>query len=47
MADIRIENLRKEFGSFVAVEDSSFTVHDGEFWRCSGPPAVARRRHFA
>ena len=31
MAEIRIENLRKQFGSFAAVQDSSFTVHDGEF----------------
>ena len=27
MADIRIEHLRKQFGSFVAVQDSSFVIH--------------------
>jgi multiple sugar transport system ATP-binding protein len=29
VAEIVIRNLRKEFGSFVAVEDSTFTVGDG------------------
>ena len=32
MAEIRIENLHKAFGDFVAVKDSSFTVGDGEFF---------------
>ena len=30
MAQIRIENVRKEFGAFTAVQSSSFTVEDGE-----------------
>ena len=30
MAEIRIENLHKAFGDFVAVKDSSFTVGDGD-----------------
>ena len=42
MADIRIENLRKEFGSFVAVQDSSFTVHDGEFLALLGPSGCGK-----
>ena len=32
MAQIRIENVRKEFGSFTAVESSSFTIEDGEIF---------------
>ena len=31
MAEIEIKNLRKEFGEFVAVQDSTFRVEDGEF----------------
>jgi ABC-type nitrate/sulfonate/bicarbonate transport system ATPase subunit len=31
MAEIRVENLHKAFGDFVAVKDSSFTVNNGEF----------------
>lgn len=42
MADIRIENLRKQFGSFVAVEDSSFTIHDGEFLALLGPSGCGK-----
>ena len=30
MAQIRIENLRKDFGAFTAVQASTFTVEDGE-----------------
>ncbi len=32
MAMIRIENLRKSFGDFVAVQNSSFAIEDGEFF---------------
>jgi multiple sugar transport system ATP-binding protein len=32
MAEITVENLRKAFGDFVAVRDSTFTIHDGEFF---------------
>jgi multiple sugar transport system ATP-binding protein len=42
MADIRIENLRKEFGSFVAVENSSFSVKDGEFLALLGPSGCGK-----
>ena len=32
MAEIRVENLHKTFGDFTAVQNSSFTVEDGEFF---------------
>ncbi len=42
MAEIRVENLRKAFGSFVAVEDSTFTVADGEFLALLGPSGCGK-----
>nr|WP_316651117.1 ABC transporter ATP-binding protein [uncultured Gellertiella sp.] len=42
MAEIRIENLRKEFGSFIAVKGSSFTVRDGEFLALLGPSGCGK-----
>ena len=42
MAEIRVENLRKEFGSFVAVQNSSFTVEDGEFFVMLGPSGCGK-----
>ncbi len=42
MAEIRIEHVRKQFGSFVAVEDSSFVVHDGEFLALLGPSGCGK-----
>lgn len=42
MAEIQITNLRKEFGNFVAVEDSSFTVRDGEFFMLLGPSGCGK-----
>ncbi len=42
MADIRIENLRKQFGSFIAVKDSSFVIHDGEFLALLGPSGCGK-----
>ena len=42
MAQIRIENLRKEFGSFTAVQASSFTVEDGEFFMLLGPSGCGK-----
>jgi len=42
MAEIRVQNLRKEFGSFVAVQDSSFVVEDGEFFVMLGPSGCGK-----
>ena len=42
MAEIRIENLRKTFGSFVAVQESSFTIEDGEFLALLGPSGCGK-----
>jgi multiple sugar transport system ATP-binding protein len=42
MAEIRVENLRKQFGSFVAVQDSSFVVEDGEFFCLLGPSGCGK-----
>ncbi len=42
MAEIRIENLHKAFGDFVAVRDSSFTIHDGEFFVMLGPSGCGK-----
>ncbi|MET0599911.1 MAG: ABC transporter ATP-binding protein [Mesorhizobium sp.] len=42
MAEIRVENLRKEFGAFVAVRDSSFVVEDGEFFVMLGPSGCGK-----
>jgi multiple sugar transport system ATP-binding protein len=42
LAEIVIRNLRKEFGSFVAVKESSFTVGDGEFFMLLGPSGCGK-----
>jgi multiple sugar transport system ATP-binding protein len=42
MAEIRVENLRKAFGEFVAVKDSTFTVNDGEFLALLGPSGCGK-----
>ncbi|PHS78352.1 MAG: ABC transporter ATP-binding protein [Rhodospirillaceae bacterium] len=42
MAQIRIENVRKEFGAFTAVQDSSFTIEDGEFFMLLGPSGCGK-----
>jgi multiple sugar transport system ATP-binding protein len=42
MAEIAIRNLRKEFGDFTAVEGSSFTVGDGEFFMLLGPSGCGK-----
>ena len=42
MAEIRIENLQKNFGDFVAVRESSFTIHDGEFFVMLGPSGCGK-----
>ncbi len=42
MAEIVIRNLRKEFGDFVAVKESSFTVGNGEFFMLLGPSGCGK-----
>jgi multiple sugar transport system ATP-binding protein len=42
MAEIRIENLRKAFGDFVAVKNSSFTIDDGAFFVMLGPSGCGK-----
>ncbi|TDL81649.1 ABC transporter ATP-binding protein [Palleronia sediminis] len=42
MAQIRIQNVRKDFGSFTAVKSSSFTVEDGEFFMLLGPSGCGK-----
>ena len=42
MAQIRVQNLRKAFADFVAVQDSSFTVRDGEFFCLLGPSGCGK-----
>jgi multiple sugar transport system ATP-binding protein len=42
LAEIRVESLRKTFGDFVAVEDSSFTVAGGEFLVMLGPSGCGK-----
>ncbi|MDU8942021.1 ABC transporter ATP-binding protein [Ovoidimarina sediminis] len=42
MAEIVIRNLRKEFGDFTAVQSSSFTIEDGEFFMLLGPSGCGK-----
>ncbi len=42
MAQIVIKSLRKEFGAFTAVQSSSFTVEDGEFFMLLGPSGCGK-----
>jgi len=42
VAEIVIRNLRKEFGNFAAVQDSNFTVADGEFFMLLGPSGCGK-----
>jgi multiple sugar transport system ATP-binding protein len=42
VAEIRVQNLHKAFGDFVAVRDSSFTVRDGEFFCLLGPSGCGK-----
>jgi len=42
MAEVIVRNLRKEFGDFTAVESSSFTVADGEFFMLLGPSGCGK-----
>jgi len=42
MARIVIKNIRKQFGDFVAVQESSFTIEDGEFFMLLGPSGCGK-----
>ena len=42
MAEIVIRNLRKEFGAFTAVQGSTFTIKDGEFFMLLGPSGCGK-----
>jgi multiple sugar transport system ATP-binding protein len=42
MAEIIVRNLRKEFGSFTAVQSSSFKIEDGEFFMLLGPSGCGK-----
>ena len=42
MAQIKIKNLRKDFGEFNAVKSSSFTIEDGEFFMLLGPSGCGK-----
>lgn len=42
MAEIVIQNLRKEFGDFTAVQSSSFRIEDGEFFMLLGPSGCGK-----
>lgn len=42
MAQIRIQNVRKDFGAFNAVKSSTFTVEDGEFFMLLGPSGCGK-----
>ncbi|MEM6387106.1 MAG: ABC transporter ATP-binding protein [Pseudomonadota bacterium] len=42
MAEIVIKDVRKEFGDFVAVKESSFTIEDGEFFMLLGPSGCGK-----
>ena len=42
MADIRVQDLEKAFGDFVAVKQASFIVRDGEFFCLLGPSGCGK-----
>lgn len=42
MAEIRVQNLHKAFAEFTAVQDSTFTVRDGEFFCLLGPSGCGK-----
>ena len=42
MAQIKVNNLQKAFGDFVAVQGSTFTVEDGEFFVMLGPSGCGK-----
>ena len=42
MAQIRVENLRKQFGGFTAVRESTFTIDNGLFFVMLGPSGCGK-----
>jgi multiple sugar transport system ATP-binding protein len=42
MSDLKVQNLRRTFGSVVALEDMSFDVHEGEFFCLLGPSSSGK-----
>lgn len=42
MAQIVVDSVRKNFGDFVAVESSTFTVEDGDFFMLLGPSGCGK-----
>ncbi|MDJ0628739.1 MAG: ABC transporter ATP-binding protein [Rhodobacter sp.] len=42
MSDLRVQNLRREFGPVVALEDMTFDVADGEFFCLLGPSSSGK-----
>jgi len=42
VAEIRLENVRKSFDQFTAVEGSSFTIDDGTFFALLGPSGCGK-----
>jgi multiple sugar transport system ATP-binding protein len=42
MAEIKVTHVKKNFGEFVAVRDSTFTVSDGEFFCLLGPSGCGK-----
>jgi multiple sugar transport system ATP-binding protein len=42
MAEIRVDNLHKSFGEFIAVKDSSFAIKNGSFFCLLGPSGCGK-----
>ena len=42
MSELKVKNLRREFGSVVALEDMTFDVADGEFFCLLGPSSSGK-----
>jgi multiple sugar transport system ATP-binding protein len=42
MAEIRLDNVQKRFGEFIAVRGSSFAISDGEFFVLLGPSGCGK-----
>jgi multiple sugar transport system ATP-binding protein len=42
LSELRVKNLRREFGSVVALQDMSFEVAEGEFFCLLGPSSSGK-----